>query len=81
MFCNNLFYIVPEGPPRNFNVTPINYTTVFLSWDRPEPTLENGNLTMYTIIYNGSRVEKQPVSHVFYISLNLHLKHINFGLH
>ena len=41
------------------------------------PTVENGILTMYTIVYNGSRVEKQPVSNVFYISCNLHLKHIN----
>ena len=53
---------VPVGPPQNFNVTPINYTAIFLSWDRPLPTDENGIITMYTIIYNGSRVEEQPVS-------------------
>ena len=55
---------VPDGPPQNFNVAPINYTTVFLSWDRPVPTDENGIITTYTIIYNGSRVEEQLVSNM-----------------
>ena len=58
----NHFCIVPEGRPRYFNVTAINYTTVFISWDRPIPTEENGIIKMYTITYNGSREEKQPVS-------------------
>ena len=60
-----ILYVAPTGPPQNFNVTPINYTTVYLSWDRPLPEEENGILTMYTIIYNGSREEKQPVSNIF----------------
>ena len=51
------------GPPENFNVTPINYTTVFLSWDRAIE--ENGIVLFYTITYNGSRIEKQPVCCVF----------------
>ena len=59
-----IFYIVPTGPPQNFNVTAINYTTVYLSWDRPLPEEENGILIMYTITYNGSREEKQSVSNI-----------------
>ena len=57
--CNDLYSCIVPGPPENFNVTAINYTTVFLSWDRP--ILENGIILFYTISYNGSREEKQTV--------------------
>lgn len=48
--------------PQNFNATAINYTTVYLSWDRPIATEENGIIIFYTITYNGSREERQLVS-------------------
>ena len=59
---NIYFCVVPEGIPQNFNVTPINYTTVYISWERPIFTEENGIIVMYIITYNGSREEKQTVS-------------------
>ena len=68
----------PVGSPQNFSVVAINYTTVILSWDRPIPTQENGIITLYTIIYNGSRVEKQPVSGmIMYFIFTLTSKHLH----
>jgi len=52
-------YSAVPGPPENFIVEALNYTTVKLSWQ--SPILENGIILYYTITYNGSREELTDV--------------------
>ena len=47
------------GRPENLTVIVLNFAVMIL-WQ--PPMLTNGNITFYTITYNGSRYEKQPVS-------------------
>ena len=50
-------YTVP-GPPENLTVQVLNFA-VTLSWQ--PPLQANGIITFYTITFNGSRYETQPV--------------------
>ena len=41
---------MPTGPPVDVNATPINSTSVIVSWDPPPFELQNGVITSYSII-------------------------------
>ena len=57
--CIYFIEIVP-GPPGNLTVQVLNFA-VTLSWQ--PPLLTNGIIIFYTITFNGSRDETQPVSY------------------
>ena len=52
--------VVP-GPPENLTVQVLNFA-VTLSWQ--PPLLTNGIIIFYTVTYNGSKNEAQPVSYM-----------------
>ena len=45
MYC----FLVPSGPPTNFNVSSLNSSSIFLSWSPPLPENQNGDITGYVI--------------------------------
>ena len=51
-------HVVP-GPPENLTVQVLNFA-VTISWQ--PPLQANGIITFYTITFNGSRNDPQPVS-------------------
>ena len=42
-------FIVPQGPPQNLTVTPLNQSTILIGWSPPVISLQNGIIRSYTI--------------------------------
>jgi len=57
-FCIFFFFplvnIVPAGAPQNFTATGLTETKVRLEWDLPAKKLQNGEITMYQLVYHKS---------------------------
>jgi len=47
--CSLIFSSVPTGQPTNVSATPVNSTSVTISWDPPLPEIQNGVIVAYAI--------------------------------
>lgn len=60
--CFLLLSSVPTGPPVGVIATPVNSTSVFISWDPPQLEFQNGVITGYSIILTTVMVDSRSAS-------------------
>jgi len=60
--CFLLLSSVPTGPPVSIIGTPVNSTSVFISWDPPLLEFQNGVITGYSIILTTVMVDSRNAS-------------------
>ena len=69
----SFFPAVPDDPPQDFEVIVLNSTGILLTWT--QPSIPNGIITFYTIVYNLTELNDVTVvlgSEVFiYVALEL----------